>query len=420
MLPPVTRGAQAWQTLSDPVRSIGSMTDQRPDAGSDAHGGPGGVTRQPEEGSSSVMVGRIRGVPIFVSPLALIFALLVAYLMSGSIRDRLPTASDGQVLGIAAVISVGFLASLLAHELGHCLTALRLGHIVHSVTLHGFAGFTSYEPEPRSAGRMFAIAFAGPAVNGVLVGVGELIMLAVGADSPVGVAVRDLELINLGLFVFNLAPGLPLDGGGVVVSAVWAATGDKLRGLRAGAYGGFVVAAALLVWGTTVTGSGIGLFYTYALAGFLAFAAFQSLRAAQMRGRLPGLSAGRLVRRTLPVEGAVPLAEALRRAQEVGATAVAVIDRDGSPIKIMNGSAVDALPEHRRPWMTVDEVSRQIGPGMTLDADLQGEDLLAAVQRVPASEYLVTQHDRPVGVLVMVDLVARLDPAAAARMVAHR
>ncbi|SNQ47528.1 conserved membrane hypothetical protein [Frankia canadensis] len=396
------------------------MTDQRGSVGSDAQGGPGGVARHPEDRSSGVMVGRVRGVPIYVSPLALIFAVLVAYLMSGSIRDRLPTASDGQVLAIAAVISVGFLASLLAHELGHCLVALRLGHVVHSVTLHGFAGFTAYEPEPRSAGRMFLIAFAGPAVNGVLAGAGELVLLAVGADTHVGVAVRDLAYINLALFVFNLAPGLPLDGGGVVVAGVWALTKDKLRGLRAGAYGGFLVAAGLLVWGTTVAGSGFGLFYTYALAGFLAFAAFQSLRAAQLRGRLPGLSAGRLVRRTLPVEGAVPLAEALRRAQEVGATSVAVIDRDGSPIKIMNGSAVDALPEHRRPWMTVDEVSRAIGPGMVLDADLEGEDLLAAVQRVPASEYLVTQHGRPVGVLVMVDLVARLDPAAAARMVAHR
>jgi Zn-dependent protease len=396
------------------------MTDQRGDPGSDAHGGPGGASRHPDERPAGMLIGRVRGVPIYVSPLALIFALLVAYLMSGSIRDRLPTASDGQVLAIASVISLGFLLSLLAHEIGHCLTALRLGHTVRSVTLHGFAGFTEFEPEPRSSGRMFLIAFLGPAVNGLFAGLCQLGLLVAAGDSHVGVALRDLGLINLALFVFNLAPGLPLDGGRVVVAAVWALTGDKLRGLRAGAYGGFLVAAAMLVWGTTFAGDGIGLLYTYALAGFLAFAAFQSLRAAQLRGRLPGLSAGRLVRRTLPVEGAVPLAEALRRAQEVGATAVAVIGRDGTPLKIMNGSAVDALPEHRRPWMTVDEVSRAIMPGMVLDADLEGEDLLTAVQRVPASEYLVTQHGRPVGVLAMVDLVARLDPAAAARMVAHR
>ncbi|CAO5186842.1 Zinc metalloprotease [Frankia sp. AiPs1] len=400
------------------------MTDQRGQVGSDAQSGPGGPGQhpghRPGDRQTSVTLGRVRGVPIYVSPFALIFAVLVAYLMSGSIRDRLPAASDSQVLALSAAISVGFLVSLLAHELGHCLVALRLGHTVHAVTLHGFAGFTEYEPEPRSPGRMFLITFSGPAANGILAGLCELGLVFVAADSHLGIVLRDLGLVNLALFAFNLAPGLPLDGGRVVVAAIWAATGDQLRGLRAGAYGGFVVAGGLVVWGSMVGGDGFGLFYTYALAGFLAFAAYQSLRAAQMRERLPGLSAGRIVRRTLPVEGAVPLAEALRRAQEVGATAVAVIDRDGTPLKIMNGSAVDALPEHRRPWMSVDEVSRVIGPGMVLDADLEGEDLLAAVQRAPASEYLVTQGGRPVGVLAMVDLVARLDPAAAARMAAHR
>lgn len=393
------------------------MTDQHGVTGPDSGGGP---ARSPQTRSSGMLIGRLHGVPIFVSPLALVFALLVAYLLSDSVRDRLPTASDSQVLGIAALISLGFLLSLLAHEIGHCLVALRFGHNVRAVTLHGFAGFTEFEPEPRSSGKMFLIAFLGPAVNGLLAGLCHLALLFLAEDSFAGVALRDLGLINLALFIFNLAPGLPLDGGQVVAAAGWALTGDKLRGLRAGAYGGFVVAAGLVAWGTTFSGDGFGLIYTYALAGFVAFTALQALRSAQLRGRLPGLSAGRLVRRTLPVEGGVPLAEALRRAQQIGATAVAVVDRDGTPLKIMNGSAVDALPEHRRPWMTVDEVSRTLLPGMMLDADLEGEDLLGAIQRVTASEYLVTQQGRPVGVLAMVDLVAHLDPAAAARMAAGR
>ncbi len=406
------------------VRSIGSMADQHGGAGSggagsSAHGGASPAGQAPSERPPGVLVGRIRGVPIVISPFAIVFAVLVAYLLSGSIRDRLPLASDGRILALSSLISIGFLASLLAHEIGHALTALAFGHTVRSVTLHGFAGFTEFEPEPRSAGREFLIAFVGPAVNGVLAAGCHLGLLGLDDTSDAGAVLHDLRLINIALFLFNLAPGLPLDGGRVVVAAVWGLTRDKLRGLRAGAYGGFVVAAGLVVWGAS-TSDGIGMVYTYALAGFLAFAAYQSLRAAQVRERLPGLCAGRLARRTLPVEGAVPLAEALRRAQEVGATAVAVIDRDGSSLKIMNGSAVDALPEHRRPWMTVDEVSRVISPGMVLDADLEGEALLAAVQRVPASEYLVEQAGRPVGVLAMVDLVAHIDPAAAARMVASR
>ncbi|OAA28516.1 Zn-dependent protease [Frankia sp. EI5c] len=387
------------------------------------HGVSGGnepPERRPAERQQGLRVGRVHGVPIFVSPLALVFAALIASLLVGTIGHRLPAATDEHVLALSLLVSAGFVLSLLAHELGHALTAQSFGLRVRSVTLHGFAGFTEFEPEPATASREFLIAFVGPAVNGAIAGACYLGLLAVPDDGSVGTVLFYLAITNLALFVFNLAPGLPLDGGRVVVAAVWAIGHDKLRGQRAGAYGGFVVAAGLVVWGTATSTDGFGALYAYVLAGFLAFGAYQALRLARVRERLPGLSAGRLARRTLPVEGAVPLAEALRRAQEVGATAVAVIDRTGSPVKIMNGLSVDAMPQHRRPWTTVDEVSRTIGPGMTLQAELEGEELLAAVQRVPAPEYLVVQRGRPVGVLAMVDLVARIDPAAAARMVSSR
>ncbi|ABW14250.1 peptidase M50 [Parafrankia sp. EAN1pec] len=397
------------------------MEDQ---PGAARHGVPGGAEppeRRPAPRPPGMRVGHVRGAPIFVSPLAVVFAALVASLLIDPIRDHLTiAATDGHVLVLSLLVSAGFLLSLLAHEIGHALTAQRFGLHVRSVTLHGFAGFTEFEPEPATAAREFLIAFVGPAVNGVIGGLCFLGLLAVPDHGSVGTVLFFIGFTNAALFVFNLAPGLPLDGGRVVVAAVWAIGHDKLRGLRAGAYGGFIVAGALVVWGATKDSDGFGALYAYVLAGFVAFGAYQSLRSAKVRERLPGLSAGRLARRTLPVEAAVPLGEALRRAQEVGATAVAVIDRDGTPIKIMNGASVDALPEHRRPWMAVDEVSRSIGPGMTLQAELEGEDLLAAVQRAPAAEYLVVQRGRPVGVLAMVDLVARIDPAAATRMVSHR
>ncbi|WP_018499891.1 site-2 protease family protein [Parafrankia discariae] len=398
------------------------MEDQ---PGAARHGVPGGAEppeRRPAPRPPGVRVGHVRGAPIFVSPLAVVFAALIASLLIDRIRRHLAVdATDGQVVALALLISVGFVLSLLAHEIGHALTAQRFGLHVRSVTLHGFAGFTEFEPEPPTAGREFLIAFAGPAVNGVIGGVCFLGLLAVSDHGSLGTVLLYLGAANVALFVLNLAPGLPLDGGRVVVAVVWAVGHDKLRGLRAGAYGGFAVAGGLAVAGARAgSGGGFAALYWYVLAGFVAFGAYQSLRSAKVRERLPGLSAGRLARRTLPVEATVPLGEALRRAQEVGATAVAVIDRDGTPLKIMNGVSVDALPEHRRPWMAVDEVSRSIGPGMTLQAELEGEDLLAAVQRTPAAEYLVVQRGRPVGVLAMVDLVARIDPAAAARMVSHR
>ncbi|WP_043603472.1 MULTISPECIES: site-2 protease family protein [Protofrankia] len=384
------------------------------------HAGGGGQEGEPGRRPPGMLVGRVRGVPVYLSPLALLFGLIIGLLLLEPNRERLPGVADGRLYLLVAITSAGFIASLVLHEIGHCLTALGLGLRVRAVTVHGFVGFTEIEPEPPTPAREFLVAVSGPAVNGVLAGVGFALLAALNSGTQPSVVILDLAATNLILFVFNLLPGLPLDGGRLVVAAVWGGTRDRLRGARAGAYGGYVVAGLLALWVLLSPGNRFAGLYLLVVAAFIALGAHQSLRQARIRMRLPGVSAGRLVRRTLPVQGDVPLAEALRRARDLGASAVAVVDPTGTPVKIMNGSAVDALPEHRRPWMTVDEVSRTITPGMVLAAELEGEDLLAAVRGTPASEYLVTQDGRPVGVLAMVDLVARIDPASIGRLVNQR
>ncbi|MBL7499516.1 site-2 protease family protein [Frankia sp. CNm7] len=374
----------------------------------------------PARPTPGIQIGRVRGVPILLSPLAIIFAILVASLASPLHRDHLPTASDSHIMLLSVISGVGFVLSLVLHELGHALTALGAKLRVRAVTVHGFAGFTEIEPEPPTPAREFFVAFSGPFVNGLLTGACFLGLQGTTTHTSVGTVLFYLGWANLLLFVFNLAPGLPLDGGRVVVAAVWRVTRSRIKGLRAGAYCGFFVAAGVAAWGLRSSTSTFNAVYLLALAGFIGFGAYQSLRAVELREKLPDLRAGRLIRKTLPVEGGVPLAEALRRAQQEGATAVAVIDRDGNPSMIMNGASVDALPEHRRPWVQVAEVSRTVEPHMILDADLAGEALLGHVQRHPAPEYLVTQQGRPVGVLTMVDLVARFDRDAAFRMAARR
>ncbi|WP_322755136.1 MULTISPECIES: site-2 protease family protein [unclassified Frankia] len=367
-----------------------------------------------------LLIGRVRGVPVYLSPLALVFAVIICWLLIGPNRDRLPDVADDRLYLLAAITAAGFVASLVVHELGHCLVALGFGLGVRAVTVHGFAGFTEISPEPQTPVREFLVAGAGPAMNGLLAAVGFAVLTVVDSGTQPGVVILDLTVTNVAFCVLNLAPGLPLDGGRLVVAAVWGVTKNKLRGIQVGAYGGFVVAGLLALWSLVAPGSDFGGVYLLGISAFIGIGAYQLLRQAQLRMRLPGVSAGRLARRTLPVEAAVPLAAALAQARELGASAVAVVDSAGTPVKVMNGSAVDALPEHRRPWMTVDEVSRTLEPGMVLAAELEGEDLLAAVRSTPASEYLVTQDGRPVGVLAMVDLVARIDPASAARSAAGK
>jgi hypothetical protein len=72
--------------------------------------------------------------------------------------------------------------------------------------------------------------------------------------------------------------------------------------------------------------------------------------------------------------------------------------------------AVAATPEERRPWIPVSSVARTLEPGMIIPADLTGEGLLRAMQACPATEYVVSDADHVVGVLVAGDVAQTLDP----------
>jgi CBS domain-containing protein len=101
----------------------------------------------------------------------------------------------------------------------------------------------------------------------------------------------------------------------------------------------------------------------------------------------------------------LPLSEAVRRAREAQAGSIVVLDASGAPSAIVNEAAVNATPEHRRPWLPVSSVARSVDAGITFPADISGEPLIMAMQRSPASEYLLLDDDGSVfGVLVTGDV----------------
>ena len=141
------------------------------------------------------------------------------------------------------------------------------------------------------------------------------------------------------------------------------------------------------------------------IAAFMWMSATQTLRSAKVRERLPGLQARSLARRAIPIPSNLPLAEAIRRADLAQARALVVVDHDAKPIAIVNEGAVMATPEQRRPWIDAGSLARTLDPDMILSADLSGMDLIEAVRKAPASEYLLVEPSGEVyGVLATADL----------------
>ena len=141
------------------------------------------------------------------------------------------------------------------------------------------------------------------------------------------------------------------------------------------------------------------------IAAFMWLQSGQAIRSAKVRERLPGIQARALARRAIPIPASLPLAEAVRRAEEAQARALVVVDHEETPIAIVNEDAVIATPAQRRPWIEAGSLARTLEPGMVLSADLSGMDLIDAVRKVPASEYLLIEPSGQVyGVLAATDL----------------
>ncbi|MCW2503032.1 MAG: peptidase [Actinomycetia bacterium] len=370
----------------------------------------------PRADRKGLRIGVVAGVPVYVSATWLVIAVFIVIGYQPIVAARLPSISSTAAYVTAFGFVIVLFVSVLLHELGHALVALRLGIRVRAMTLWMLGGYTEMEREPSSPRDEFAVAAAGPAVSllvGALSAVGVLAL-------PDGTIARELvfqsAVSNLSVAVFNLLPGLPLDGGSLVRAAIWRIAGNRDTGTVAGGWAGRVVAVLVIAAGVfpALFGArglgGTSLLLTLAVGIFLWFGASQAIQLGTMSARLPSLRPRELVRPSLNVPADLPLAEALRRARDAGARGLVVVDSAGSASAVVTEHAVAATPEERRPWIPVGSVARTLEPGMIIPADLTGEGLLQAMRACPATEYVVSEADHVVGVLVAGDVAQTLDP----------
>jgi Zn-dependent protease len=353
---------------------------------------------------SGILIARPFGIPVYVSPYWFIIAgvFIVIY------ANDLSALSTSMRYVVAAAFVVLLYVSVLVHELAHSVVARGYGLPVRRILLYPLGGISEIEREAPTPGREFAVAGAGPALSLVLSAIGWGLSQVVTVGIP-GALVRQLMVANLIVGVFNLLPGLPLDGGRMLRAVIWKFNGKPTSATIAAAWVGRVLALALLAIpffsGGLEGGHIVSTLWVVVIAAFMWTGATQSIKASRFRERLPALQARRLVRKAVTVPASTPLAEAIRQADEANARAVVVVDHENKPIAIVNEAAVLATPEQRRPWVETGSMARSIDPGLVLNADLQGMALLDAIRRAPASEYLLVEPSgQVVGVLAARDL----------------
>jgi Zn-dependent protease len=357
-------------------------------------------------------LGRFFGVPVYFAPSWLVIAALLTISYGPFIKDSVPGISASSAYLLAFGYTMLFALCVLAHELGHTAVSLWLRHPVRRVVIFLLGGVSEIAREPDRPRDEFLIAVAGPLVSVILTAAAASGYELVAHDTMLGVLLFLLAWANGVVVVFNVLPGLPLDGGRLLRSLVWALSKSRLTGTRFGAWTGRVLAVA--VFALTVIGGGGAVNVGYALLGavlatYLWFAAGQALKHAELLDRLPDLSLEALLRPGLLVPADLSIDAALRRMWDGRARGLVLVDNLDRPAAIVDEARVNSIEADRRPWVALRDVARPLEDGLVLPRDLSGEELLDAIRKTPASEYLVIDPDgAPAGILATADLAAAL------------
>jgi Zn-dependent protease len=333
----------------------------------------------------------------------LIFALVVFSLSSSYFPNEYPQLSTAAYVILAAVTAIGLFGSVLLHELGHSLLALRNNIPVKSINLFIFGGVAQISREPESPGVEFRIAIAGPLVSlGLAVLFGGLWMI--DREIPY-LAAPSLYLarLNLTLALFNMIPGFPLDGGRVLRSIIWKLTGSQVKATRVASLGGKLVAYGFFGLGVFMIFSG-GVFnglWLIFIGWFLQNAANQASQAAVAQHILRGVTVAQAME---PNPSRMPALSTLQqivdeRVLSRGESAFFIVDFDGRLLGLLTLQDIAAQPKSVWRYTTGAQVMTPLNRLIQVDANAELLTALRNMDEAEAHHAAVVEQNRAVGVI---------------------
>lgn len=331
----------------------------------------------------SITLTKILGIPIRLhSSWFLIAALVTWSLASGYFPQEYPGWATAVYWAVGAVTAVLFFASVLLHELGHSVLALREKVPVRSITLFIFGGVAQIGREPPTAGAEFRIAVAGPLTSLALAGLAGLLRLAIPADAVPAAPVAYLGRINLMLALFNLIPGFPLDGGRMLRALLWGLGGNLRTATRWASWAGRGVAFLFILIGVGqmfLGGFLNGLWIAF-IGWFLNNAAESSYQQVVLRDMLSGVTVRDVMtRQCVTVPGNLRL-DRLVEDHVLSAGQRCFFVADGGNLQgLITLHNIRAVPRDRRGDFTVSQV---MTPKDSLFRAHPDEDVLTLLQRM--------------------------------------
>ena len=325
---------------------------------------------------AQIKLGRIFGVEIGLHYSWFIIALLITFSLAGQFQENNPGWSDGLRWGVSIVTAVLFFAAIVVHELSHAMVAKLRGLPVRSITLFALGGVAQIEKEAADAKTEFWMGIIGPITSFVIGVVCLAITVALGwtppefPQRPLPAMLMWLGVINIGLAVFNMIPGFPLDGGRVLRGIVWWITGNAVRATRIAARVGQVIAFVMILYGLLqfFRGAGFNGLWMAFIGWFLLSASRESYAQMVISEGLRGLRVGDVMSRDFSVVDAY---SNLQTFAEEHLTRTGrrffVVTLNGQPEGIITPHEITSVPRNRWPYTTVADVMRPLDATRTVN-----------------------------------------------------
>lgn len=344
-----------------------------------------------------IALGRIAGIRVVLAYSWFVIAAFTVFIY-GPILEQGNPRLGASAYFIALAYALLLLVSVLVHELAHALTAKIYGWSTEKIVLNLWGGHTQFENFTATPGRSLLVALAGPAANFALAA-GGWAVLSTGSLTGIPELLANIFMwANFVIAVFNVLPGLPLDGGRLVESAVWKATGSQAKGTVAAGWAGRVIVALLVLWFVLLPAlrgerPDISLMLiTVLVCGFLWVGASGAINHGRLRGRLHLVNAFALAEPAVGVADSDSVADVLR-VSPAGQPAVVVCDAARRPVALVDPAAVGAVPLGAAHSTPVTAVSNPLAAGAYVPEWSNGQELIQYLSELEGREYAVVDHD---------------------------
>jgi Zn-dependent protease/CBS domain-containing protein len=358
-----------------------------------------------------IQIARVIGIPIYLHfSWLIIFGLIVWTLSTGYFPAQYPDLPASSYWAKGLVASLLFFVSIVFHELGHAVVALRHGLRTRSITLFIFGGVAQLEKDPKDGRSEFWMAAAGPLVSLALAGLFYTCATLPFMGPWAAAVAKYLALINLILALFNLVPAFPMDGGRLLRGALWGPLG-KARATRIASGAGTFFAFFLIFAGvfSLLRGDSLGGLWYILIGWFIKDASAASYQQVRLDEALRGVTVrDAMVEAVATVPSTGSVAEAAREYFMRTGYGSYPVTRGEAVVGLLCLKDVLRLSAEEREATSVQGAMRPLTDAIVTDPDAPLPVAIARMAQAGTGRLLVMHGERLVGLLTTNGVVRRL------------